>query len=85
MALQVKCEKHDIVYIAADIKIGNGPAWPECRKEWLEDERYPFLVDTNLFCRHIEMDGRQFPSEEEVEYWMKKGEDNGKPPDEVAG
>lgn len=23
--------------------------------------KYPFLVDTNLFCAHIENDGRQFP------------------------
>lgn len=27
----------------------------------LEDQRYPFLIDTNLFCRHINIDGTQFP------------------------
>lgn len=27
----------------------------------LEDKRYPYLVDTNLFCHHIEKDGRMFP------------------------
>lgn len=25
------------------------------------DSKYPFLVDTNLFCRHINMNGEQFP------------------------
>lgn len=25
--------------------------------------RYPFLVDTNLFCKHISEDGRQYPLE----------------------
>lgn len=25
------------------------------------DERYPFLIDTNLFCKHINPDGEQFP------------------------
>lgn len=30
---------------------------------WTEyaDKEWPFLVDTNLFCRHINMDGEQFP------------------------
>jgi hypothetical protein len=27
----------------------------------LEDKRYPFLVDTNLFCRHCNPDGEMFP------------------------
>lgn len=27
----------------------------------LEDEKMPFIVDTNLFCKHINMDGTQFP------------------------
>jgi hypothetical protein len=30
--------------------------WPELQKK-----EFPFLVDTNIFCRHIEWDGRQFP------------------------
>lgn len=25
------------------------------------DEKHPFLVDTNMFCRHINPDGEQFP------------------------
>lgn len=27
----------------------------------LEDPRYPFLVDTNIFCRHCNPDGEMFP------------------------
>lgn len=26
-----------------------------------QDKEYPFLVDTNIFCRHIDMDGTQYP------------------------
>ena len=25
--------------------------------------KYPFLVDTNIFCRHIDLDGTQYPTE----------------------
>lgn len=25
------------------------------------DKEWPFLVDTNIFCRHIDVDGRQYP------------------------
>ncbi len=30
---------------------------------WAEyqDKEWPFLVDTNIFCRHIDIDGTQFP------------------------
>lgn len=27
----------------------------------LPDKRYPFLVDTNIFCQHINPDGQTFP------------------------
>lgn len=30
--------------------------WPE-----LQDKEFPFLVDTNIFCKHIDPDGQQFP------------------------
>jgi len=30
-------------------------------KDFAPDMAYPFLVDTNLFCKHINMDGAQFP------------------------
>jgi hypothetical protein len=26
-----------------------------------QDKTWPFLIDTNIFCRHINMDGEQFP------------------------
>lgn len=26
-------------------------------------KKYPFLIDTNIYCKHIEKDGRQFPLE----------------------
>lgn len=29
--------------------------------EFAPDPRFPFPVDTNIFCRHINMDGEQFP------------------------
>jgi hypothetical protein len=30
---------------------------------WTEyqDKKWPFVVDTNIFCRHIDMDGTQYP------------------------
>lgn len=34
--------------------------WTEYMDE-LEDKRYPLIVDTNIFCRHIAQDGRQYP------------------------
>jgi len=30
--------------------------WPQ-----YQAMRYPFLIDTNIFCRHINTDGEQFP------------------------
>ena len=32
--------------------------WPELAKK-----KYPFLIDTNIYCRHINPDGTQFPIE----------------------
>lgn len=40
----------------------------------LEDSRYPFLVDTNIFCEHINIDGRRFPTPQELDVWRA---DNG--------
>lgn len=36
----------------------NKAGWPR-----LANKQYPFLVDTRLFCRHINPDGQQFPVE----------------------
>jgi hypothetical protein len=40
--------------------------WPEIQKQ-----EYPILVDTNLFCRHIDMNGVQFPIEIPERYLRK--------------
>jgi hypothetical protein len=29
-------------------------------KEW-QEKKYPFICDTNIFCRHIDQDGRSYP------------------------
>lgn len=41
--------------------------WPKYAKM-----EYPFLIDTSIFCRHIEFDGIQYPSRGEEQYFMKK-------------
>ena len=35
-------------------------------------ERYPFIVDTNIFCRHIDGSGVQYPNRGEERRFMKK-------------
>jgi len=38
--------------------------WPE-----YQDKEFPFLIDTSVFCRHIDFNGRQFPARgEEQEF-----------------
>ncbi|MFA7301835.1 MAG: hypothetical protein WC069_06015 [Candidatus Shapirobacteria bacterium] len=37
-------------------KIFEKAGWPELQKK-----KYPFLVDTNIFVRHIDLTGRQYP------------------------
>ncbi len=38
-----------------------------------QKKQYPFLVDTSIFCRHIDQDGVQYPSQgEEKEFARKK-------------
>lgn len=32
--------------------------------------KWPFLVDTNIFCWHINPDGQMFPSKAELEQWQ---------------
>jgi len=46
--------------------------WPKFQRK-----PYPFLVDTNLFCYHIDESGRQFPSEEERARWAPGGPGDG--------
>lgn len=39
-----------------------------------QDMKYPFLIDTRLFCRHIDPDGTQYPFPEDLTRWQKNGE-----------
>ena len=39
----------------------------------LAEERYPFMVDTSIFCRHIDGSGVQYPARGEERRFMKKG------------
>jgi hypothetical protein len=41
------------------------------RAGWKEKE-FPFLLDTNIFCRHIDFDGVQYPSRGEEQYFVRK-------------
>ena len=38
----------------------------------LAEERYPFMVDTSIFCRHIDGSGVQYPARGEEFRFMKK-------------
>lgn len=44
-------------------KIFEKAGWPEFQKK-----KYPFLVDTNIFVRHIDDKGRQYPLEIPAQY-----------------
>jgi hypothetical protein len=37
-------------------KIFEKAGWPEFQKK-----QYPFLIDTGIFCKHIDWDGKQYP------------------------
>ncbi len=34
-------------------------------------KKYPYLIDTNIFCYHINPDGEMFPNEQELAPWKK--------------
>jgi len=36
-------------------------------------KKYPYMVDTSLFCWHITPDGKKFPSQGEEQYFMSNG------------
>ncbi len=40
--------------------------WPEYQKK-----EHPFLIDTNVFCSHINPDGTRYPSQGEEKFFMK--------------
>jgi len=37
------------------------------------DKKYPFVIDTSVFCKHIDMDGIQFPARGEEQQFIKRG------------
>jgi hypothetical protein len=50
-----------------DNKVFEKAGFPE-----YQDKEFPFLVDTSIFCRHIDWDGKQFPIKgEEFKYIPK--------------
>jgi hypothetical protein len=53
-------------------KVFEKAGWPEYQKK-----KYPFLVDTRLFCKHIDMDGIQYPSRGEHMKFARKGKKRG--------
>jgi len=40
--------------------------WPE-----YDDKEFPFLIDTSVFCKHIGMDGRVYPSQGEEQEFIQ--------------
>jgi hypothetical protein len=49
-------------------KIFERAGWPKYQKK-----KWPFLIDTNIFCKHIDFDGNQYPATgEEREFERKK-------------
>ena len=42
--------------------------WPEYQKK-----TYPFLVDTNIFCGHIDPSGTRYPSQGEEKFFARNG------------
>jgi hypothetical protein len=41
--------------------------WPELQKK-----KYPFIIDTKLFCWHIDPNGKRYPANGEEKLFMKK-------------
>ncbi len=41
--------------------------WPEFQKK-----KFPFLVDTKIFCRHIDWNGVQYPAHGEIGQFLSK-------------
>lgn len=53
----------DLDFCKRIIKGGYLKDWPKVAKK-----KYPFLVDTNIYCRHIDADGTQYPVEFPAEF-----------------
>ncbi len=53
----------DLDFCNRVIKGGYLKKWPK-----VADKQYPFLIDTNIFCRHIDSDGTQYPIAFPIEF-----------------
>ena len=54
-------------------KVLERAGWPE-----VGAREFPFLLDTNIFCTHIDFSGIQYPSKgEHMQFMSEKGEQNG--------
>jgi len=47
--------------------------WPE-----YADKEFPFLIDTEIFCKHIDHSGVQYPNQGEEQEFMKKEDEDEK-------
>ena len=57
-------------------RVMNGGYFKRAGWDKYQDMEYPFLVDTNIFCRHIDIDGIQYPTQAEMAQWeMEEAED----------
>ncbi|MHA2265141.1 MAG: hypothetical protein ACXAEN_22330 [Candidatus Thorarchaeota archaeon] len=54
--------------------------WPE-----YQEMEFPFLIDTTVYCRHIEFDGVQYPAEGEEMDFVKPPKEEGDESEEVDG
>jgi len=52
-------------------KIFKKAGWPNYQRR-----KYPFLIDTSVFCRHINPNGTQFPSNGEEQEFIKHGKNS---------
>ena len=40
----------------------------------IAEKEFPFLVDTSIFCKHIDLQGKQYPSQNEHLQFVDKKE-----------
>jgi hypothetical protein len=52
-------------------KVFTRSGWPKFQRK-----KYPFLCDTKLFCKHIDFNGQQFPSQGEERAFLKNVDKN---------
>jgi hypothetical protein len=69
-SLNVQTGTEDLEFLSRVMKLGilRKTGWTK-----VANRKYPFLVDTKLFCRHIAENGVQFPSRGEEGFFIPKG------------